>query len=515
MKLIRSALSVASFTILSRVFGFIRELLQAHYIGVSAISDALQIAIRIPSVFRRIFAEGAFNASFIPSFSRILAGEGRDQALKFAQNVFSILAITLIILVGVIEIFIPQLIPAIFRGLQNTPDRLQLTIEFTRITFPFLMLISFTAFFSGILNSFERFAAAAASPAAGNLAIIGSLMYLTPYVDNAGYALAWGVLLCGIIQFVWVFVPCSFRCFFVKPKVPELTPQVRQFLRKMLPAALGSGVVQINIFLDMMVGSYLKTGGISYIAYADRLNQLPLSVIGIAISTALLPLLSKQIRLGHLKKANHSQNMALEFALSLTLPALAGLIMLAPTLIHYLYQHGKFTPEDVIPTAHTLIALASGLPAYVLVKIFSTSFFSHGDTKTPMFVAALCVTINLLLNIALIKPMAHVGLALATAISSWLNVSILLVILRKRKLFNFELTLFKSISKITLASFFLVGYLYYAVPLIERLAPKLIDARWFILTMIVGSSAAFYYGIASYMGVFHWKDFHKTLDTEP
>lgn len=514
MRLIKSAFSVATLTILSRIAGFIREMLQAHYFGAGAINDALKLAIRIPSVFRRIFAEGAFNASFIPIFSKILTSRGKQEAIHFAQNIFSILAISLSILMILVELFLPQFISLLYPGLLKTPERLHYTIQFTRIMFPFLMFISLTAFFSGILNSFERFVAAASSPVAGNVAIIGALLYLTPHMDNTGEAFAWGIFLCGLIQFLWVFAPCSLKVALVLPKNPKLTKDVRTFFHKMIPAALGSGIVQINLFLDMMIGSFLPTGGISYMGYADRLNQLPLSTIGIAISTALLPLLSKQIRKKQEKAAQHSQTLAIEFALSLAMPAFIGLILLAPLLIETIFQHGKFKPEDVMPTAHTLIAFASGLPAYVLLKVISTSFFARGDTKNPMIVAGICLTLNVVLNLLFIKPLAHVGLALATSISAWVNLVILTIILKKKGFFTFDKMLQESLYRIGLVSALFFIFLYTCKAPLESFLTSISTNRiWLLGSMVIVSLGA-YLLIAYPLKVLHWKDLKRRLDTE-
>jgi putative peptidoglycan lipid II flippase len=514
VRLIKSAFSVATLTILSRMAGFLREMLQAHYFGAGVINDALKLAIRIPSVFRRIFAEGAFNASFIPIFSSILTSRGKKEAIEFAQNIFSILAITLAIISLVIELFLPQFISLLYPGLSKTPERLMYTIEFTRIMFPFLLFISLTAFFSGILNSFERFVAAASSPIAGNLVIIGTLLYLGSHFDNMGKAFSWGIFLCGLIQFLWVFAPCSLRVALVLPKTLTITKDVKDFFQKMIPAALGSGIVQINIFLDMMIGSFLPTGSISYMGYADRLNQLPLSTIGIAISTVLLPLLSKQIKKGQDAAAQYSQDLAVEFSLALTMPAFIGLILLAPILVETIFQHGKFQPQDVLPTAKTLIAFASGLPAYVLLKVFSTSFFARGDTKTPMIAAAICLTLNVLLNLLLMRRYAHVGIALATSFSAWINLFILMAVLRRKGFFSLSKTLRESLYRIGLVSFLFFIALYIGQSPMLSFLESISTNRFWILGGMVGFSLIAYLGMAYPLKVLHWKDLRKRLKQE-
>jgi putative peptidoglycan lipid II flippase len=514
MKLIRSFLSVSGFTILSRVTGFIRETLQAHYIGVNIVSDALGIAIKIPSLFRRIFAEGAFNVSFVPMFSGILAQEGKSAALEFAQNIFSFLAIALTALVLVVEFFLPDLIPLFFRGLAQTPDRLALTITFSKITFPFLFFISLTAFFSGILNSFERFVAAAASPAAGNLFIIFSLIYLSPTLHSPGYALAWGILGCGVIQFLWVFVPCQISKIAILPKKPTLTPQTRKFFKTLLPAALGSSVVQINLFLDIMIASYLKVGGISYMNYADRLAQLPLSVIGIALSTVLLPALSKHMRTRNWAQAKTLQTLALESALTLSIPASISLMILAPFLVENLYAHGAFKQTDILPTAYTLCALASGLPAYILIKLFSTCFFSGGDTRTPMIIGTLGVLLNVSLNLILINPLEYMGLALSTSFSAWIQSILLGVFLKKKKLFFFSAQLLKYAKKLSIPVLILIIYLTILTPSLSLFIQTFTSSPWVLLPIILIPGIVLYVLFAAWVGILrpaYFKKFSKEL----
>ncbi|MEI8320775.1 MAG: murein biosynthesis integral membrane protein MurJ [Alphaproteobacteria bacterium] len=513
MKIIRSVLSVGGFTVLSRITGFVRETLQAHYIGVNVVSDAIGIAIKVPSLFRRIFAEGAFNASFVPMFSGVLATEGRKEALNFAQNIFSLLCFVLLGLTIVVELLLPNLIPMLFRGLGQTPERLLLTIEFSKITFPFLFFISLTAFFSGILNSFERFVAAAASPAAGNLFIIACMLYLSPTVKSAGYALAWGVLGCGVVQFLWVFVPCKMSDISVKITWPKITPSLRKFFKIMLPAALGSGVVQINLFLDIMIASYLKVGGISYMNYADRLAQLPLSVIGVAMSTVLLPTLSKHWRKKESQKALETQTIAIESSLALAVPAMVGLIMLAPFLIEHLYQHGEFKASDIAPTSHTLMALASGLPAYILVKLFSTVFFSNGDTKTPMWIGLGCMALNVALNLILIGSMEYVGLALSTSVASWTQTLLMGTILRKRKMLDLKHIIQSFCPRLFVSIGLLILYIKFINPWVELALTRITVSSWILLPGVLGLAFGVYMLIAYATGTFHFGKIQSKLNS--
>ncbi len=501
MKLFRSALSVGVCTALSRVFGFVREWLQAHYIGASTISDALNYAISFPSFFRRIFSEGAFNASFVPLCTQIYTCDGAKEAQKFAESILSLLSGILSIIVVLIITFSDVLMPLLLPGLSGDSERLALTIQFTRITFPFLLLISLTAFFSGILNSLERFIAAASSPAAGNIAIIASLILLSDFGMNPGQSLSIGVLSCGITQFLWVFIPSQATGMRVRLTWPIFSPKVRLFLQRMLPAALGASVVQINLIIDVILSSYLPRGTFSYLKYADRFNQLPLSIIGTAISTALLPLMARQLRENEWDKALESQNRAIEFTVFLILPATIGIIFLACPLVDAFYMHGKFTEKDVMPTATTLMALASGLPAYVMVKLFNTSFFSRGDTRTPVITAIISVFINFFLNMTLIWSLQQIGMAISTALSSWANASILGWILWRQDLLKIDRKFRAFFPRVCIATSALGIYLIWMPDYITQCLETVIPWGWAITLIIISFGMLIYITASSYLNI--------------
>lgn len=504
MRLIKNAVSVGSFTALSRMAGFVREWLQAHFIGASVVSDALNYAISFPSFFRRIFAEGAFNASFVPLFASTLAGDGFQEARRFAQTILTLLLGALIVIVLSVVLFADTIMPFFLPGFKGDPDKIALTISFTKITFPFLLFISITAFFSGILNSFERFIAAASSPAVGNLAIIFSLVFFTDFGVKPGNALALGVLACGIVQFFWVFIPSLKYGIGLSLKRPRLSPNVKKFFKRLLPAALGASVFQINLIMDMMLSSYLPTKCFSYLKYADRFSQLPLSIIGTAISTALLPTLSKQFRKNTLDKARNSQNRAIEFCLFFSIPAMLGLIFMADMLIESFYLHGRFQTCDIHPTAVTLMALSAGLPAYVMVKVFSTTFFSRGDTRTPVVFAMISVGINFLMNLLLIWSLAQVGMALATAISSWINALMLGIFLRKRGLLTLDVKLKAFIPRILFTASILAAYLYGFHPYLEQHLRQTDLWTWIQTILLIAAAAGVYVTTAYLMKVFTW-----------
>lgn len=425
MKLIRSILTVGGFTVGSRMVGFVREMLTASFLGAGAASDALVVAIKLPSFFRRLFAEGAFNASFVPLFAGLLATEGKESARTFAEQIFTLLLRVLLLLVLIVELFLPTILPALVPGFEKTPERLYYAIEFSRITFPFIFFISLTALYSGILNSLDRFAAVASSPMAGNLAIIAVVFALHTRFSSAGYSFAIGITVCGVIQWLWVLYPSIKKRMYLRLRPPQMSPNVKKFFVILGPAAFGSGVVQINLFVGSWIASWLPTGAISYLNFADRLNQLPLSVIGVAVSTALLPLLSKQIRAGSLAEASVSQNLALEFSMFLTLPATLALTLIAHPLVGAVFERGAFSAEDTLATGYTLMALALGLPAYVMIKVFTTGFFARQDTRTPIYTALAGIAVDIILSLILMGSLKQIGIALATAAAAWVNAILL------------------------------------------------------------------------------------------
>ncbi len=450
MNLIRSITTVSGYTIGSRLFGFVREVLTASFLGAGATADALAIAIRVPSMFRRIFAEGAFNASFVPLFAGLLATKGEKEARTFAEQILTLWVGVLFLLILGIELFLPFLISLAVPGFQSTPGRLYYTIEFSRITFPFIFFISLTALYSGVLNSMDKFAIVGSSPMIGNMVIIAIVLGLYDKFASPGYAFAWGIMACGISQWLWVWVPSLKRGMGLGFRWPRFDANVKKFFKILAPAAFGSGVVQINLLVGTFIASWLPTGAISYLNYADRLNQLPLSVIGVAVSTALLPILSRQIRTEAWDKAQNTQIQAIEFSMFLTLPAALALILLAEPFVMMVFERGAFTEKDTFATALTLQAFAVGLPAYVLIKVFSSSFFARQDTFTPVLTACAGIVVDIGLSLLLMDSYHQVGIAFATAAAAWINAILLGYLLWRRDHLNFEMRLKKFVSRMLL-----------------------------------------------------------------
>lgn len=509
MKLFRSIATVGGFTMGSRLLGFIRTVLTASYLGATGISDALEIAIKFPSFLRRLFAEGAFNASFVPLFAGCLASERKDSARSVAEEILSIFVCVLLVIVILVEVFMTYIIPIVVPGFAQTPQRLFYAVEFTRITFPFIFFISLTALYSGILNSFDRFAAVASSPMIGNFFIIVTVLSLATVLPTPGHAFSLGVLICGVVQFVWVWVPAMKLGMGLRLIRPRITPQVKKFLIKLGPAAASSGVVQLNILIGMVIASFLPAGGVSYISYADRLNQLPLSVIGTAIGTALLPLLSKQIRSEETEKAHQSQNDALEMALLLTLPATVGLFTLANPLVTVLFERKAFDTFASLQTSYTLMAFSCGLPAYVLIKIFSSCFFARQNTRTPLKAAAIAVVVDVVLSILLIGPLKHVGIGVATATSAWVNACLLGYFLWRRGGFVMSAHLKSIIPKFFGVSLLTGVYLKVTQPLFATWLKGPFFYKSLALGILIASAIVLFFGLARALGAFSFRAFKK------
>lgn len=438
MSLLRAVATVGGFTMFSRVTGFIRDVLIAAILGAGPVADAFFVAFKLPNFFRRLTAEGSFTVAFVPMFAGFLESDGKTIAMRFAEEAFALMAAVLLGFTVAVIFFMPQVMTVLAPGFVDTPERFDLAVELTRITFVYLPLISLVALLGGVLNSIGKFAAMASAPILLNLILISSLAVLADALRTPGHVLAYGVAAAGLAQFLWLLEACRRSGVLPRWRLPRWTPRMASLFRLMLPAMLGAGVVQINLLIDVVLASTLPTGSVSFLYYADRINQLPLGVIGVAIGTALLPSLSRQIRAGQDAAAEDSQNRALELAMLLTLPAAAGLMVLAGPIVEVLFQRGAFGPEVTDLTALALAAYAAGLPAFVLIKVFQPGFFARQDTASPVKIAAVAVVLNLILNLILMRYYAHVGLAMATTISAWFNTAALALLLNRRGVYSID-----------------------------------------------------------------------------
>ncbi len=492
MKLLPAIATVGGYTMVSRVLGFVRDIMIAAFLGAGMVADAFFVAFKLPNFFRRLFAEGAFNAGFVPIFSEILEQDGREAAREFAQSALAVLVVALVLLVGLFQAFMPWLMYGLAPGFVDWPEKFDLTVQLTRITFPYLLFISVVSLMGGVLNSVGRFAAVAATPILLNLCLIGALLGLARYTDTPGHALAWGVALAGMVQFIWVVWALRRAGMTLRFPRPRFSPRVKHLLTLMAPAAVGAGVVQINLVIDVVLASLLPSGSVSYLFYADRLNQLPLGVVGVAVGTALLPLISREISAGRADAALGHQNRATEFALLLALPAAAAFIVLAHPFVSTLFERGAFGSRESDLTALALMAYAIGLPAYVLVKVLSPAYFARQDTATPVRIAALCVVVNLILNLALMWWLKHVGLALATALSAWLNCLLLARTLSRRGDFVMDQRLRKRLPLTLLSTLIMaIGLGLLHVGLEPWLAGSLLDRVMAVVALASGGVGLF------------------------
>ena len=509
MRLVSSALNVAFFTILSRLTGFFRDILMAQYIGTSFVMDALVIAIKIPSFLRRIFAEGAFNSSFVPIYSAMHVNQ-ENESREFIKDVFSLMTGILILLIVVVELVMPSVITVMVPGVNE--EVFSLAVSFSRITFPFILLISLTALFSGVLNTHDRFGAAASSQIAGNLFIVFIMKMVDPSMLGDGAAVATAIMGSGFVQLLWVYVPCFLMGVRPSLRKPRKNKAMQNFGKRMIPAAVGSGVLQINLFVDTIIASLLPMGTISYLYYADRLYHLPISITGTALGTVLLPMLSRQWRENNVDGAMHNQNRAIEFAMLITLPAMVGLIYLSGPLVMVIFERGAFDNVSSIATAETLAGFATGLPAYILIKIFNTSFFARQDTVTPIKVALAGMIVNVILNFLLIHKFKHLGIALATSAASWFNAAVLVYLLKKRKFINFDCALWKFLAKILIPCGLIFLVLFVMKPIVSPYlhSTEGIHIRSVALGVLVCSGLLAYFVAAWLAGLLRFKEYMST-----
>lgn len=515
MGIIRSVATVGGYTLGSRVLGFVRDVLIARAIGTSAVADAFFVALRFPNTFRSLFAEGAFNSAFVPQFARRVEGEGLAAARTFAEQVLAVLLVTLLAFTMVAQIGMPWFIYLIASGFADDPEKHRLSILFTQITFPYLLFMSLTALQGGVLNSLHRFGQAAAAPILLNVVMIFALVAVEPFTGMPGHVLSWAVAVAGVGQFLWMTIACHRAGVALRLPAPRLTPGVRRFLRLMLPGIIGAGVMQVNLLIGTQIASWLEDGSISYLYYADRIYQLPLAVIGSALGVVLLPELSRALRGGRAAEADGQLNRGLEFAALLTLPATVALVAVPFPIIVGVYEHGAFTRAASVATAGALAAYSIGLPAYVLAKALTTCFFAREDTRTPFRFAVVSMAANIVLSLALFPFLAHVGVALATALASWVNVAQLGFRLHRDGHLMADARLRSRLWRIALASLLMGMALWFAA---RHLAPAFDGAlaiKVAALAALVLGGLAVYGVLALLFGAVRPAELRDTLRRRP
>ncbi|MGZ8336377.1 MAG: murein biosynthesis integral membrane protein MurJ [Allosphingosinicella sp.] len=500
MSLVRSSTTIGLLTLVSRVLGFLRDMLMARFLGAGFASDAFLVAFRLPNLFRALFAEGAFSAAFVPMFSRQLAGpEGREGARHFAEAVLAMLLVVLLLFTALIMAAAWPVVWAMTGGFSgDDPDKLAFAVELSRITFPYLTLISLASLFAGILNSLGRFWVAAAAPILLNLSLIVALTFFRGSSDiETARAQAIAVSVSGLLQLGWLVLAARGVGIRLKLKRTRLTPDVKKLMRLILPAAIGAGAVQVNLLVSTLLAAhFLPEGSISYIYYAERLGQLPLGLVGIGVGTALLPLISRQLASERPEIALYSQNRAIQLVLLLSLPATAALILSAGPLVSGLLRQGQFTSTDAAATAATLAALSVGLPAFVLIKVLTPGFHARSDTTTPVRIAVASMLVNLTLNLLLIWELAQVGLALATALAAWVNVALLYLILRRRGHFALDAKLKRALPRMLVATTAMSAVLLALNPPVMGLVGQNLAGRVLGLALLVGVGGMVYFATA-------------------
>jgi putative peptidoglycan lipid II flippase len=455
LSLFRNFVSVGALTLVSRIAGFVRDALMAAVLGTGPAADAFFAAFRFPNLFRRLFAEGAFNTAFVPMFSGALEREGEEGAKQLAARIMSWLVVMLVIVTIIVEIFMPQIMVAFVPGFVDDPQKFELTVLLTRIMFPYLACMSLMAAYGAILNTLGRFFAAAFAPVLLNLVNIAALIPLaTFWVEDPAGATVWvaiATMLGGLAQLALVWAAIERTGFRPRFQLPRFDAEVRHFWVLAVPAILAGGITQINIFVGTIIASGADNA-ISVLSYADRLYQLPLGIIGIAIGTVLLPELSRHLKGGRDAEARQSQDQALFVAMLLTMPAAVALIALAEPVVRVLFERGAFDALATQQTAEALVAFSAGLPAYVLIRVLQPGFFAREDTVTPTIFAGVSVGANIAISLWLFPSLLHVGIAIATAASSWLNVVLLALVLALRRQFALTGSQWRAQAAILLVS---------------------------------------------------------------
>ncbi|AFX98233.1 integral membrane protein MviN [Candidatus Endolissoclinum faulkneri L2] len=452
MNFVRTIAAVGGYTMISRATGFLRDMLIASIGGAGPTADAFFVAFQIPNFFRRLTGEGALTVAFVPMFAEMIESRNNYLAITFAGQVQSILLLFLLILLALAEFATPNLIMLFAPGFIGDDNRCSIAIELTKIIFPYLVLISLVALWGGMLNSIGKFSAMAAAPILLNLIMIASLLITPGILETPSHALAWSVTVAGIVQAFFLAVACHQEGILPPLVFPHLTPEVKRLLVLISPAALGAGVIQLNAFIGIWLASLLPTGSISYIYYADRIIQLPLGVVGVAIGTAILPMLARQIRAKEAETALLTQHKAMEIGLFLTVPIAILFYLLADPLIALLFQRGAFSVIDSEKTASILATYAAGLPAFVLIKILQPGFFARQDTSTPVKIAIVIVIVNVFCSIMFLPIFDQISIAVASVISSWLNAVMLATLLYRRRHIMIDKRLFIMTLKIFLSA---------------------------------------------------------------
>ena len=480
--------TVGGYTLLSRLTGFARDIMLAAILGAGPVADAFFVALRLPNHFRAIFAEGAFNAAFVPAYAH-LYGTSEPSAKLFADRIFTVLFGAQIVLLAVAWLFMPQVIAILAPGFSDDPARGELAIALTRITFPYLLLVTLVTLYGGMLNVMHRFASAAAAPIFLNLSMMATLA-LAAYFPGAGYAAAWGVLIAGFLEF-FLLAGDAARSGVLPRFAPfKLDEDVRAFFRALGPATVGSMGTQVALFADTIIATFLPAGALSALYYADRLNQLPIGVIGIAIGTVLLPEMSRRLTSNDQAGAMASQRRAFDFTLLFSVPFVAAFLTVPDAIMRAMFARGAFSKTDAAAAGATLAAYAIGLIPFVLIRSAVATFYARKDTATPVKAALIGVAVNVALKIALVGALAQVGLALATAVGAWINLLLVVGFAVRAGYLDLDKALTQSLAKFVVSGAVLAGALWLAARLVvSHLAQlsTLRDEAVLLVLVVVGT----------------------------
>ena len=504
MSLIKKFATVGGSTMASRVLGFARDMLIAATLGAGPVADVFVAAFGFPNLFRRTFAEGAFNLAFIPLFAKKIESDGQKSALQFAEEILAMLVAILFLFTAIAMLAMPWLVPTIIAPLFDDTAKIDLTVIMTRIMFPYLFCMSLVAMLSGVMNSLRLYFLAAIVPVLLNIILVAVLLaavYLEVDERTTGIMLSWGVFVSGFAQLGLLLFGTRRAGFPLRLKRPKMTPQVKRLLVLMGPAVLTGGVLQINILIGRVIAS-AQDGAMALLNYADRINQLPLGIIGIAIGVVLLPELSRALKVGDDDEVSNLQNRSLEFSLMLTLPAAVGFVVIPDALVSLIYERGAFTSKTTALTAAALAAYASGLPAYVLIKVFQPAYFAREDMRTPFYFSIVMMITNVAISLLMFPTFGHVGIAVATALSAWINFILLAVTLWFRGQYRPRKQTLYRIMMIIIASAIMGGVLYFAR---QGASKELMDSGLFgraiVVLGLITLSSAIYFAIIIGSGV--------------
>ncbi|MEA1013207.1 murein biosynthesis integral membrane protein MurJ [Sphingosinicella sp. LY1275] len=507
MNLHKAIGTIGGLTMVSRILGFAREMIFARVMGAGMAADAFALAFMIPNLFRRLFGEGAFSAGFVPLFSQRLHGEGgMEEARRFAEEVLAVFMPILIAITVVFMIAMPGFALLIASGWRDDPEKFALAVELSRITFPYMIFICLVSLFSGVLNSLTRFTAAAFAPSLLNIALIGALLLVREGGPATARAMAVGVIVGGVLQLALCWGSVRRAGLKLRITPPKMTPRVKELLILILPATLGGGIYYISQFFYVYFATSLPEGSLVYLGFADRLNQLPLAIIGSALGTAILPSISRFVAGGENGEAARVQSQAVELSMLLTLPAAVALAVTSGPIVAALFQGGRFTAEDAATTALVLSIIVAGLPAYVLIKVLTPGFYARKDMKTPLYIAIAMLLVGIVLNFALIPVIGIAALAFTTALSAWLNALVLYGLLHHRGHFKIEGWLWGRLVRQLLAAGVMAAALWVVGQQLEPLFAASAGRRLVGVGALVSVGGIVYFAVAWVIGAMNRDD---------